>query len=151
MRVVLILGCVAALALLVASKPLKQDQASKGVQKQINQLKKLKCRPTKQKLNIRGLLPSHSELLDLNFFPKVVMLKRCDESCSYCGSNLGVETKTCQPAKTKKKKYYVYHYNTTGDKVYDFFKAEEHVRCGCQVPVNTTNNNSIFDEHEVTH
>lgn len=139
MNTVLILGCVAGLALLTDSQPVNQEAANKAVQKQIRQLKTMKCRPTKQKITVRGILSPENDLLDVDFWPTIVMVKRCNDLCSYCGNNIGVETKTCQPTQTKMKKFQVVHYSKDGKRQYEHFRAEEHQRCNCQKVVNSNN------------
>lgn len=128
--------------LLAASQPVNQEAASRRVKKQIQQLKAMKCRPTKHKISVKELLSPENELLDLEFWPIVVMVKKCDQRCSYCSSDdsedIGVEVKSCQPTQTRMKKFHVFHYDQNGQKQYSHFRAEEDKKCGCQI--KTANN-----------
>lgn len=123
-------------------RPVDQNKARKGVEKQMKQLKKLKCKPRQQKLVVKDVLSADNDVKDADFWPQVVVVKRCDDSCSYCGDDIGVETKRCVPSKTKTKMFYLAQYDDQGNRHYTHFKTQEHLRCSCTTATadNSANN-----------
>ena len=127
--VLIFLGLAAAL---VNSQPTKyqQEEASEVFDKQIEKLHSLKCEPKLQKIYLDRELAKH-DISDEFFRPKVLAVKRCDSSCSYCGGINGIERKSCQPSQKKTTVYYVIKYDSSG-KVYVPFNVEEHEKCECR-------------------
>lgn len=116
----------------------KNQASEKAVQKQVRQLMKMKCRPVRQKVAVRDVLSPENDLLDKTFLPHVIVVRRCLDLCSYCGSDLGREVDRCQPTKTKKKRFSLYYYDANGQKRYGHFRTQEHRRCGCLSPAAHT-------------
>lgn len=109
-----------------------QDEYREPLQQQLNLLKKLKCTPKLQKVPVNELLLPHSELLDKKLLTNVVAIKRCDESCAYCGGKIGYEFRKCLPVQVIPKTFAVIYFDDNGRRRYTHFKANEHTRCRCQ-------------------
>lgn len=120
------------LAWCVDARPTSADGHKKALQKQLKNLQKMKCAPKHQKFEVRNLLEADNELIDKHLLTNVVAIKRCDDTCTYCGSRSGYEVKKCKPVKIKKKKFAVIYLAENGQREQAYFKADEHKRCSCQ-------------------
>lgn len=109
-----------------------QDEYREPLQHQLELLKRLKCTPQLQKVPVKELLPPYSELLDQKLLTNVVAIRRCDESCAYCGGKIGYEFRKCLPVQVKSKTFAVIYFDDSGRRRYTHFKADEHLRCRCQ-------------------
>lgn len=100
---------------------------------QQEELKSLSCSPKPGLVTIRNELQSHDYLLDEVFFPQVMSVSRCWESCSFCGNHhLGVSKGRClpDPATIVKRPYLVFYFKE-GKKVYRRVWLTEHTSCRC--------------------
>lgn len=100
---------------------------------QHEELKSLSCSPRPGKVNIRDELQFHDYLLDETFFPEIVSVSRCWESCSFCGNHrLGMSKGRCLPDPERiQKRQYVVYYIKEGKKVYRKVWLTEHTACRC--------------------
>lgn len=131
-RAVAALLLLALVAWCVDARPASADGHKKALQKQQKNLQKMKCVPKHQKFDVKSLLEADNDLIDKQLLTNVVAIKRCDDSCAYCGTPGGYEEKKCKPVKSKKKKFAVIYLGEKGQREQTYFKAEEHKRCSCQ-------------------
>ncbi|XP_068207039.1 uncharacterized protein [Palaemon carinicauda] len=65
-----------------------QVEACKEIRAQLKELKRMRCRAIREKVYTLDHIPeSHNHYLDVHkfdIFPKVLSVKKCDTSCSYC-------------------------------------------------------------------
>ncbi|KAG0728932.1 hypothetical protein GWK47_031402 [Chionoecetes opilio] len=103
------------------------------LQVQHEELKALSCQPKPGKVTIRNELKYHDSLIDETFYPEVVSVSRCWETCSFCGNiHLGVRKGRClpDPESIVKRPYYVFYF--TGNKrVFRRVMLTEHTSCKC--------------------
>lgn len=96
-------------------------------------LKEMGCEPIYKKIAVIDLISPEDKLRDELLIPNVLGVLRCDDSCSYCGGDLGLEMKKCLPEERKSKTFSVSYYEG-GHKKYFSLSAEEHLKCSCQSP-----------------
>lgn len=103
------------------------------IQRQIKQLKKLKCKPHVKKELVHDYLDSTSPLRDKELVPHYLPVKRCDPNCSVCGDpSKGKEGQKCQTARRRDKKFLVRYYDR-GVRKYHAVTVPVDTRCRCAV------------------
>lgn len=101
------------------------------IQRQIKQLKKLKCKPHVKKELVHDHLDPSSPLRDKELVPHYLPVKRCDPDCSVCGDpSKGMEVKKCQTARSRDKKFLVRYYDK-GVRKYHAVTVRVDTRCKC--------------------
>lgn len=115
---------------LVATHP----HYNKRIKDQMKELKDLGCQPVLQKVRVAELLHETDDLTDmLMFFPQAVVVRRCIEDCSFCGSNHGVLGGRCVPTGNQEKTFVVAYITreTPPKKLYRTLTVTEHTQCEC--------------------
>lgn len=100
---------------------------------QQEELKSLSCSPKPGKVTIRNELEYHDYLLDEDFFPEVVSVNRCWETCSFCGNHrLGITKGRClpDPESISKRPYLVFYFKDN-KKIHRKVWLTEHGSCRC--------------------
>lgn len=100
---------------------------------QHEELKALSCQPRPGKVNIRNELQFTDYLLDETFFPEVVSVSRCWESCTFCGNlHTGQPKGRClpHPDGIVKRPFYVYYFKND-ERVFRRVLLTEHTSCQC--------------------
>ncbi|KAG0712436.1 hypothetical protein GWK47_018461 [Chionoecetes opilio] len=93
-------------------------------------LAKLQCEPKETWAYIGSHLPVHDDLLNKDYYPHVVTVRRCLEECSFCGDPItGVSDKTCQVDTTGPKRVVVRLFND--DELTRNITLIEHKTCKC--------------------
>lgn len=119
----------------VSCFPSKQQDAKnrKILLQQKEELDNLKCEPQTVVVRVLEELEFHDSLVDEDFFPKVVPVKRCSESCSFCGNSaMGIPGGRCQPVPESIEERSVLTYYFKGHKrVFQEVKVTEHTACKC--------------------
>lgn len=91
----------------------------------------LKCEPKLTMVPLAGALEFHDALADHDFFPKVVAVHRCIESCSFCGNSaMGTPSGKCLPLETKKRPFLAF-YIKDSKRIFQEVLVEEHMACSC--------------------
>ncbi|XP_037784310.1 uncharacterized protein LOC119580305 [Penaeus monodon] len=98
---------------------------------QLSLLQNMECEPKFLKFRVLDLLPPHNDLSDKKLLTNVVAVRRCSDSCSFCGNRKGNEIRKCQPTKKNMALVPVIYYDTDGQRRYTHFKTEEHLECEC--------------------
>lgn len=103
------------------------------IERQLNNLEKMGCRPRWKKVTVKTLLDDQNELYDqLRLVPEVVLVKRCIPECSYCGDYMGgMETAECTSTKNNTMKFPVRYYNSLGKRQYHIISLYQHTACAC--------------------
>lgn len=106
------------------------------IDRQIKQLKKLKCKPHVRKELVHDHLDSSSPLIDKELIPHYLPVKRCDPDCSFCGDpREGSEYQKCQPAKRRNKKFLVRYYERGSPKYHEVtVRVDTKCKCAPVVP-----------------
>lgn len=118
----------------------------KEIRKQVNALKRMKCKPIFQKVSTYDHIPDYHEYHELDryeIFPQVLAVKKCNESCSYCHPKNGEfagqrrkqgmeEVMSCQVAKAEIKNYAIRAKDLeTGKVSYFHIPLENDIGCEC--------------------
>lgn len=100
---------------------------------QLKRLKGLECKPKWTKVSVMEYIGGENPILDEDIKPKVVLVKRCIKSCSYCGNDHGIEEKECYPDIEKNKNVIIMYTDNTVDRV-RYFKVPipQHKKCKCK-------------------
>ncbi|KAG7162917.1 Placenta growth factor-like [Homarus americanus] len=101
----------------------------RAINRQMKQVKKLKCKPYRKKVYVRDKV--QDERNDEELFPHVVVVKRCDNSCSFCGDSKGRELLNCVAIKTKMKKFTIYYEDEQKQRHYSELYLKQDMKCGC--------------------
>ncbi|KAK8732206.1 hypothetical protein OTU49_007242 [Cherax quadricarinatus] len=107
------------------------NKAAGNFKRQINHLKKMKCKPYRKKVSVTALLNEASDHLDKVLYPLVIAVKRCNESFSYCGDNLGRENGKCVSAKNKTVKYTIRYIDKNNQSGYFKLPVDADTKCHC--------------------
>lgn len=96
---------------------------------QIDALRKLGCEPRPVVVDIKKELGSADDRADREFYPHVVVVKRCLMQCSFCGTpELGVPEEECLPTGSRK---YTVDLSFAGIQKRESIEVEEHTACDC--------------------
>lgn len=109
------------------------SQKEAKIRKQLKRLQKMACEPVLKKVYVKQELAEYNDLIDKRLLTNVVAIKRCDDSCSFCGSEKGLESMRCQKAQWKKRRFHVIYFDDNGQRRHAHFKAEEHSQCECKI------------------
>ena len=105
-------------------------EARKKMRKQLKRLKGLGCKPQWTKVSVKEYIEVHNVIMDKDFLPDVVVVKRCIKSCSYCGNSLGFEVRECYP-ENERNKIVIITYTNAVQKYYRV-PIPEHRSCRCK-------------------
>lgn len=106
-------------------------KAEKGFEKQMALLSNLRCKPKRVKIPVLQFIGGDNEILDLNPHPEVMVVKRCENLCSYCGNRLGFEHLKCKPKTVKHKTFYIFYNSGRGQGIHKL-RVPVHKRCECR-------------------
>lgn len=106
-------------------------KAERMFKKQIKLLGKLECKPKYTKIRVRPFISGDNEILDMDPYPEVVMVKRCVDTCSYCGNPFGFENQTCEPATEKNKTFFIFYQTRRGERIHKV-RIPVHKTCECR-------------------
>ncbi|MPC33137.1 hypothetical protein E2C01_026480 [Portunus trituberculatus] len=91
----------------------------------------LKCEPKLTVVPLEEALEFHDALADHDFFPKVVAVHRCIESCSFCGNSaMGMPVGKCMSLE-KEKRPFLASYIKDSQRIFQEVLVEEHKACAC--------------------
>lgn len=107
------------------------EKAWKSFKKQIDLLKKLKCKPKNIKIPVRPFISGYNDILDMDPHPEVVVVKRCEDACSYCGNPLGFENQVCKPEIEKNKTFFIFYQSRRGQGIHKV-RIPVHKKCMCR-------------------
>ncbi|KAK8732204.1 hypothetical protein OTU49_007240 [Cherax quadricarinatus] len=110
-----------------------KSAAEKAFKLEVKQLKKMKCKPRLVKVYVADELGETSDYHDKWLFPEVLAVKRCSASYSYCGDNLGRDTKICATTTHKMKNFTIRYLENNNSNNFEYFKLPIKVdsKCDC--------------------
>lgn len=117
----------------VGGRSVSSPKKEAKIERQLKRLKKMACQPVLKKVYVLQELAEYNELIDKRLLTNVVAIRRCDDSCSYCGTDKGLEVKRCQKAKWRRKRFHVIYFDDNGRRHHSHFRAEEHTQCECKI------------------
>lgn len=117
----------------VGGRSVSSAKREAKIQRQLKRLWKMACEPVLKKVYVKQELAEYNELIDKRLLTNVVAIRRCDDSCSYCGTSSGMESERCQKAKWRRKRFLVIYFDDNGRRRHSHFKAEEHTECECKI------------------
>ncbi|KAG7163217.1 putative PDGF/VEGF domain-containing protein 1 [Homarus americanus] len=104
----------------------------RAITRQMKKLKKMKCKPYLKMMYVKDLMEETDERKDRLVVPEVVAVKRCDESCSYCGNNLGQVRAKCTATKKRNRMYTVRYLDDNDNWKYMKFPVMVDSKCQCR-------------------
>lgn len=112
---------------------LQEHEASYIIHEQRKELKSLQCIPKPAVVKIADNLEYHDALKDEEYFPKVVVVNRCLEDCTFCGdAHMGIPKGSCQPdERAIEKRSIIAFYYKEGRKKFQEVLIPEHTACRC--------------------
>ena len=83
------------------------------------------------KVHVKPYIGGDNDILDKDLHPEVVVVKRCIESCSYCGDNGAAENQVCRPH-VERKKTVIISYTSDDTRKSEKVRIPEHKKCKCK-------------------
>ncbi|KAG7162918.1 hypothetical protein Hamer_G001932 [Homarus americanus] len=111
----------------------KLKNREKIIARQILRLMKMKCKPYPKKMYVRDEMDETDDRRDKPLIPQVVSIRRCDDSCSYCGNTLGTERKRCVVTKEKINKFTIRYSDDQNQQQYFKLSIKVDRKCECLV------------------
>lgn len=110
-----------------------EDKRRESINEQRKELRSLLCEPKPAVVKIADYLEYHDALKDKTYFPKVAVVNRCLENCTFCGnSHLGVSVGSCQPdEKAITTRSIIARYYEEGKEIFQEVLVPEHTACKC--------------------
>lgn len=118
------------------TKEVQRPTSPKGISEEMQQLQQLGCKPRLAVVRIAEYIKKDNELLDKDYFPKVVPINRCLPITSFCGNyRLGAPNGTClSDEKAVKQRNTTVFYYDDAKKILEEVEVSEDTACKCLQP-----------------